>query len=57
MNDDPTVPCRICKTPTRYLGTKECDPCHEVLIRINKFLDAPKARNLVMRIIHEKVPK
>ncbi len=26
----PTVPCELCGTPTRMLGTKRCDPCREV---------------------------
>lgn len=27
MDDRPTIPCEICKTPTPMLGTKLCDTC------------------------------
>ena len=29
-----TVPCKYCDQPTAMLGTKECDPCHEVASRL-----------------------
>lgn len=29
-----TVPCQWCKLPTPMLGTRECDRCHELRIRI-----------------------
>jgi len=32
--DEPRVPCGICGTPTRMLGTKRCDPCWELETRI-----------------------
>lgn len=30
-----TCPCKWCGKPTRMLGTKECDPCHELRKRID----------------------
>jgi len=30
-----TVPCELCGTPTRMLGTKRCDGCWEIERRIN----------------------
>lgn len=36
INDNrSTVPCRWCGKPTPMTGTKECDPCHELRVRIN----------------------
>lgn len=48
MSTTETVPCRICDKPTTYLGTKECDPCHEVIIRLDRFLESTGARRLVI---------
>ena len=36
MNDNPTIPCELCGTPTPMLGTKRCDPCWELEGRIHK---------------------
>lgn len=33
--DDPTVPCRLCGTPTRMTGTALCDPCWELERRVS----------------------
>lgn len=30
----PTVPCRWCKRPTDFIGTRECDNCHEIRMRV-----------------------
>lgn len=29
-----TVPCKWCKKPTTYLGTRECDPCHNAAMAL-----------------------
>lgn len=34
IEDDKTVPCRICTKPTPMLGTKLCDPCWELNSRL-----------------------
>lgn len=31
-----TFPCRHCGKPTFMLGTKECDGCHELRIRVQR---------------------
>lgn len=35
MEEDKTVPCRICTVPTPMLGTKLCDRCWELETRIH----------------------
>lgn len=34
-----TVPCVWCGTPTRYTGTKHCNRCHELDVRIRMDLE------------------
>lgn len=36
MDDQPTVPCGLCGTPTPMLGTKRCDACWELETRIQQ---------------------
>jgi hypothetical protein len=33
-NNEPTVPCEICGKPTRMIGTRRCDRCWELEMRI-----------------------
>lgn len=32
----PQVPCQWCSKPTPMLGTKECDRCHELCVRVER---------------------
>ena len=34
--DMKSVPCKWCKVPTTYTGTEECDPCHQMRIRVQR---------------------
>lgn len=38
MDVEKTIPCKICKEPTTFLGTKLCHGCWEVTRRISDFL-------------------
>lgn len=42
----PTVPCKFCGVSTPMLGTKQCDNCHEVAIRVRSMPDAVLERIL-----------
>ena len=46
------VPCRFCDRPTKMTGTKECDNCHEVRVRIQGM-----DRSLVSRIVEYAHPE
>lgn len=43
-----TVPCKWCRLPTTYLGTRECDPCHELRVRISR--DPTRARQILAAV-------
>lgn len=51
MIERPTIPCKICGTPTPMLGTKLCDRCWEVEHRLADFLKHPNARALVRELM------
>lgn len=36
MKEQPTVPCKVCDTPTTYTGTKLCNNCYEVVNRLER---------------------
>jgi DNA-binding IscR family transcriptional regulator len=52
----PTVPCVWCGEPTTYLGTKHCDPCHQLINRLRDVSDDVLDKMLVARIV-EKAKK
>ena len=42
-----TTPCKWCGQPTTYLGTKECDPCHNGRNYLPYLLRSEKGRAYV----------
>jgi hypothetical protein len=42
MRERPTVPCKVCGTPTPYTGTKLCNNCFETTGRLSNTLYAEK---------------
>ena len=50
MNQE-TIPCKYCGKPTLLLGTKECDGCHELRVRIER--DPEMAHAMLTVIRHE----
>lgn len=53
MIEQPTVPCETCGEPTTFTGTKRCNNCYEVESRLDKYLQNPKALQLIVRKIRE----
>jgi hypothetical protein len=53
MTDIPTVPCKTCGEPTTFTGTRQCNFCHEVEIRLDGYLrrGGAKARLFVLRAL------
>ena len=49
MDEQPTVPCETCGTPTTYTGTKRCNNCWEVEGRLATYLRSPKAVEIVRK--------
>jgi len=47
MNEQSTIPCAICGTPTTYTGTKRCNNCWEVEHRLADYLKSPIAQEIV----------
>jgi hypothetical protein len=47
------VPCKTCGEPTDYLGTRQCNDCHEVEMRLEGYLrrGGAKARLFVLRTL------
>ena len=46
-DDEPTVPCKFCSTPTRMTEMKMCDGCYEVERFIDDLLKSKVGRQLV----------
>lgn len=49
-DEEPTVPCRLCRAPTPMLGTKLCDHCWELERRVQQ---APKIAARVLRRVEK----
>lgn len=60
-----TVACKWCSKPTTFLGTRECDPCHQLRLRLQiaddelicKMLDLRKEVLAFARLMEEKLRK
>jgi len=50
--NQPTVPCKWCAEPTPMLGTKECDSCHEVRIRMTQMAPITMLR-IIAGVVNE----
>lgn len=48
-----TIPCETCGEPTTFTGTKRCNNCYEVESRLDKYLQNPKALQLIVKKIRE----
>jgi len=48
MNENVTVPCQWCETPTPYIGTRECDACWELRSRLQG-ADPVVVRKMLLR--------
>jgi hypothetical protein len=48
-----TIPCETCGEPTTFTGTKRCNNCYEVESRLDKYLQNPKALQLIVRKLRE----
>jgi hypothetical protein len=54
-----TVPCKTCGTPTPMTGTKLCDPCWELEVRLEDYLrrGGTKARVFVYDALYKAEEK
>lgn len=46
-----TVACKWCNTPTKMLGTRECDRCHDLRVRID--MDLVLAEEMLRQLKQE----
>ncbi|MHC4297999.1 MAG: hypothetical protein ACYS7Y_11910 [Planctomycetota bacterium] len=51
MNEEPTIPCEICGTPTPMWGTKRCNGCWEVETRLAAYLKNPKGLDFARKLM------
>lgn len=46
-----TVPCETCDTPTDYTGTKRCNNCREVEIRLRHYVRSKNGRDFIAKCL------
>lgn len=51
-----TIPCIYCGDPTTYLGTKQCDHCHNVTSCFSRFISKPEGLKYVLSKIPYRCP-
>lgn len=51
-----TVPCKMCDTPTTYLGTELCGSCWEVMRRVEKFAKSKAGRKHLRQMLRPYNP-
>ena len=51
-NEERTIPCELCGSPTRMLGTKRCDRCWELETRTK--MDLELAKKIIEMIEKER---
>ena len=54
MPDDDTVPCKLCRKPTRMQATRLCDPCYEMTRHEPTMRLVGAAQRLVEGVIPQK---
>ncbi len=53
MKKEKTIPCKTCGLPTPMLGTKLCDGCYEVEVRLDYYLTNDNAIAFVRAALDE----